>query len=145
MWPNMPYGIHNNMLRVWGWRTCRLFTGDETSWWLSSSWKVRSATAKKAHVAGKPWLLRNVTFSHYDTLMQLLLRQSLGDFKSYLRVCSVRCLIVSHSVWKAVVDVSCSLQRVVGYTVRPQRPSIHRVFHVARSHDLAFLTGSVYR
>jgi len=35
-------------------------------------------------------------------------------------------------IWKAVVDVPCNLQhvviiqRVVGYTVRPQRPSIER-------------------
>ena len=33
----------------------------------------------------KPWLLRRVTLGHYDTLMQELMRESRGDFKSYLR------------------------------------------------------------
>lgn len=34
----------------------------------------------------KPWLLRRVTLGHYDTLMQELMRESRGDFKSYLRM-----------------------------------------------------------
>ena len=33
----------------------------------------------------KPWL-RRVTIGHYDTLMQELMRESRGDFKSYLRM-----------------------------------------------------------
>ena len=33
----------------------------------------------------KPWLLRRVTLGHFDTLMQELMRESRGDFKSYLR------------------------------------------------------------
>jgi len=33
----------------------------------------------------KSWLLRRVTLGHYDTLMQELMRESRGDFKSYLR------------------------------------------------------------
>jgi len=32
----------------------------------------------------KPWLSRRVTLGHYDTLMQELMRESRGDFKSYL-------------------------------------------------------------
>ena len=34
----------------------------------------------------KPWLSRRVTLGHYDTLMQELMRESRGDFKSYLRM-----------------------------------------------------------
>ena len=34
----------------------------------------------------KPWLLQRVTLGHYDTLMQELMRESRGDFKSYLRM-----------------------------------------------------------
>ena len=34
----------------------------------------------------KPWLLRRVTLGHYDTLMQELMLESRGDFKSYLRM-----------------------------------------------------------
>ena len=34
----------------------------------------------------KPWLLRRVTLGHFDTLMQELMRESRGDFKSYLRI-----------------------------------------------------------
>ena len=34
----------------------------------------------------KPWLSRCVTLGHYDTLMQELIRESRGDFKSYLRM-----------------------------------------------------------
>ena len=30
----------------------------------------------------KPWLSRRVTLGHYDTLMQELMRESRGDFKS---------------------------------------------------------------
>ena len=34
----------------------------------------------------KPWLLRRVTLGHYDTLMQELMRESRGDFKTFLRM-----------------------------------------------------------
>jgi len=34
----------------------------------------------------KPWLSRRVTLGHYDTVMQELMRESRGDFKSYLRI-----------------------------------------------------------
>ena len=34
----------------------------------------------------KPWLSRHVTLGHYDTLMQALMHESRGDFKSYLRM-----------------------------------------------------------
>jgi len=34
----------------------------------------------------KPWLLRRVTLGHYDTLMQELMRESRGNFKSFLRM-----------------------------------------------------------
>jgi len=34
----------------------------------------------------KPWLLRRVTLGHYDTLMQELMRESRGDFKTFLRI-----------------------------------------------------------
>jgi len=33
-----------------------------------------------------PWLSRRVTLGHYGTLMQELMRESRGDFKSYLRM-----------------------------------------------------------
>ena len=34
----------------------------------------------------KPWLMRRVTLGHYDTLMQELMRESRGDFRSFLRI-----------------------------------------------------------
>ena len=34
----------------------------------------------------KPWLLRCVTLGHYETLMQELMHESHGDFKSFLRM-----------------------------------------------------------
>jgi len=34
----------------------------------------------------EPWLLQRVTLGHYDTLMQDLMRESCGDFKSFLRM-----------------------------------------------------------
>jgi len=34
----------------------------------------------------KPWLSRRVTLGHYDNLMQELMRESRGDFKSDLRI-----------------------------------------------------------
>jgi len=34
----------------------------------------------------KPWLLQRVTLGHYDTLMQELMRESRGDFKTFLRM-----------------------------------------------------------
>ena len=34
----------------------------------------------------KPWLLQRVTLGHYDTLMQELMRESRGNFKSFLRM-----------------------------------------------------------
>jgi len=34
----------------------------------------------------KSWLSRRVTLGHYDTLMQELMRESRGNFKSYLRM-----------------------------------------------------------
>jgi len=34
----------------------------------------------------KPWLLRRVTLGHHDTLMQELMRESRGDFKTFLRM-----------------------------------------------------------
>jgi len=34
----------------------------------------------------KPWLSRLVTLGHYGNLMQQLMRESRGDFKSYLRM-----------------------------------------------------------
>jgi len=36
----------------------------------------------------KPWLLRRVTLGHYDThaMMQELMRESRGNFKSFLRM-----------------------------------------------------------
>ena len=34
----------------------------------------------------KPWLLWRTTLGHYDTLMQEFMRESRGDFKSYLRI-----------------------------------------------------------
>jgi len=34
----------------------------------------------------KPWLLRRVTLGQYDTLMQELMRESRGDFKTFLRM-----------------------------------------------------------
>ena len=32
------------------------------------------------------WLLQRVTLGHYDSLMQELMRESRGDFKSYLHM-----------------------------------------------------------
>ena len=34
----------------------------------------------------KPWILRLVTVGYFDTLMQELMRESCGDFISYLRI-----------------------------------------------------------
>jgi len=34
----------------------------------------------------KPWLSRRVTLGHYNTLMQELMRESRGDFKSYMHM-----------------------------------------------------------
>ena len=45
-----------------------------------------ASAAEKAHDVGKAWLLRRVTLGHYDTLMQELMRESRGDFKSFLRM-----------------------------------------------------------
>ena len=34
----------------------------------------------------KPWLMRRVMLGQYDTLMQELMRESQGDFRSFLRI-----------------------------------------------------------
>jgi len=34
----------------------------------------------------KPWLSRRVTLGHCDTLMRELMRESHGDFKSYMHM-----------------------------------------------------------
>jgi len=41
---------------------------------------------KKRSVWVKPWLQRRVFLGQYDTLMAELIRESRGDFKSFLRI-----------------------------------------------------------
>ena len=65
----------------------------------------------------KPWLLRRVTLGHYDTLMQELMRESRGDFKSFLRMgnffnkrifCRVKCttaLLISFFVFRINIQL----------------------------------------
>ena len=53
-------------------------------WLLPSSWKIRGSISSKE--GARCGLLRRVTLGHYDTLMQELMRESRGDFKSFLRM-----------------------------------------------------------
>jgi len=46
----------------------------------------QQARERERTVWVKPWLQRRVTLGHFDTLMQELMRESRGDFKSYLEI-----------------------------------------------------------
>ena len=51
---------------------------------LEDQWQHQQQRRRTMWV--KPWLLRRVTLGHYDTLTQELMRESRGDFKSFLRM-----------------------------------------------------------